>query len=195
MKINTLMAVLALTLLSACSSIKLVSAYDEVIDKGMMEFSEQLNTHIKNMAELGGKPEGSYDATFQIYNGLESKLEVLIARSAAASGGSGCKLESKVFQKITLIMKNTGPVGLQSDANASPASSASPASPASASACNERLLLLVKDQLTAIRTIHKLADKCNGISCIRPATAKDALAIANQSITAAAVVEAAKKQP
>lgn len=192
MKINTLMAVLALTLLSACSSIKLVSAYDEVIDKGMMEFSEQLNTHVKNMAELGGKPEGSYDATFQIYNGLESKLEVLIARSAAASGGSGCKLESKVFQKITLIMKNTGPVGLQSDANASPASSASPAS---ASACNERLLLLVKDQLTAIRTIHKLADKCNGISCIRPATAKDALAIANQSITAAAVVETAKKQP
>lgn len=186
MKHITLMAVLALTLLSACSSVKLVSAYDEVIDKGMMEFAEQLNTHIKNMAELGGKPEGSYEATFPIYNALESKLEVMIARSAAASQGSACKLEDKVFQRISLILKNNAPTELKPDSSASPAS---------ASACNERLLLLVKDQLTSIRTIHKLADKCAGISCIRPATAKDAMAIANQSITAAAVVEAAKKQP
>lgn len=186
MKVITIMAVLALTLLTACSSIKLVSAYDEVIDKGMMEFSEQLNTHIKNMAELGGKPEGSYDATFQVYNALESKLDVLIARSAVASEGSACKLEARVFQRISVILKNNAPAELKSDTSAGPAS---------ASACNERLLLLVKDQLSTIRTIHKLADKCGGVSCIRPATAKDAMAIANQSITAAAVVEAAKKQP
>jgi hypothetical protein len=67
------------------------------------------------------------------------------------------------------------------------------ATAASASSCNAHLLLLVKDQLSFIREIHKNSDKCNEVSCLRPATAKDALAIANQSINAVSIVEAAKK--
>ncbi|UCV05678.1 hypothetical protein [Dechloromonas denitrificans] len=178
------LAVVTTTLLVGCANIKLVSDYDEVVDKGITEFSEQFNTHMKNMAELGGKQEGTYDATFRTYNALDSKLDILIARASAASEGNACKLETRVFQKISVILKSKAPLDLLqgSDATAS-----------TESACNARLLILVKEQLSSIREIHKDSDKCKGISCIRAATAKDAMAITNQSITAVSVVEAAKK--
>ncbi len=184
MKALVAATVVTITLLTGCGSIRVVSDYDEVVDKGISEFSEQLNTHIKNMAELGGKQEGTYDATFKTYNALESKLDVLIARALAASDGKVCKLEARVFHRIADLLKADAPTELQqgSDATAS-----------SANACSARLLVLVKDQLSSIREIHKTTDKCNGMSCIRAATSKDATAIANQSITAVSVVEAAKK--
>ena len=58
-----------LVMLAGCT-IRLVSAYDEMVDKGITELSEQLGGHIKNMKELGGKPEGTYDANFKTYNAL-----------------------------------------------------------------------------------------------------------------------------
>lgn len=177
-------AVVAAALLTGCGTVRLVSNYDEVVDRGITEFSEQLNTHIKNMAELAGKREGTYDATFATYNALDSKLDVLIARASAASDGKACMLEAKTFQKVSEVLKDKAPAELQPGADATASTE---------SACNARLLVLVKDQLASIREIHKTADKCNGLSCIRPATARDAMAIANQSITAVAVVEAAKK--
>jgi len=184
MRVLATIAVLTATLLMGCGTIRFVSDYDEVLDKGITEFSEQLNTHVKNMAELGGKPEGTYDATFKTYNALESKIEVLIARASAASEGKACKLQSKVFQKISEVLKTNTPSELQQGSDATVST---------ASACNARLLVLVGNQLSSIREIHKTADKCNGLSCIRAATAKDAMAIANQSITAVSIVEAAKK--
>ena len=184
MRVLVTIVFITATILTGCGTIRLVSDYDEVIDKGVIEFSEQLNTHIKNMAELGGKQEGTYDATFKTYNALESKLDVLIARASAASEAKACKLEAKVFQKISEILRSNAPPELQQGTDARASTS---------SACNARLLVLVKDQLSSIREIHKTIDKCNGVSCIRPATSKDAMAIANQSITAVSVVEAAKK--
>ncbi len=171
-------------LLAGCGTIRLVSDYDEVVDKGMSEFTEQLNTHVKNMAELGGKPEGSYEANFKTYNALESKLDVLIARASTTANGQTCKLEAGVHRKISALLLTNAPPGLAvgSDATA-----------ASESACNTRLLTLVREQLSSIREIHRDIDKCKGISCLRPATAKDAMAIANQSANAVLIVEAAKK--
>jgi hypothetical protein len=72
--------------------------------------------------------------------------------------------------------------------------------------CTERLLVLVKQQLTLLQKIHRDTDKCAPIgmardensepvmvSCLRPATSKTAMKITNQSINAAWVVETAKK--
>ena len=92
-----------LVALGGCS-IRFVSDYDEVIDKGIAEFSEQLGGHIKNMGELGGRPEGTYDANLKTYNALEAKLDVLIDRANSAAEGKGCKLEDKVFQHISSVM-------------------------------------------------------------------------------------------
>lgn len=182
-----LVALATILLLGGCSGIKLISDYDAVIDKGITEFAEQFNTHVKNMGDLAGTPEGAYDTNFKTYNALESKLDVMIARASSASEGNGCKLEKKVFDRVKTLLKNNMPAEMQTSDTAQAGSS---------SGCNERLLVLVKDQLTAVKTIHQKTDRCGEkqLSCIRPATVKTALSIANQSINAVSVVEAAKKQ-
>ena len=173
-----------LVMLAGCT-IRLVSAFDEMVDKGITEFSEQLGGHIKNMKELGGKPEGTYDANFKTYNALEAKLDVLISRAGTTAEGKSCKLENKVFEQVSRALKARVPAEIQQGDDATSKT---------ASACNARLLIIVRDQLSSIREIHKNTDKCGkNVSCLRPATADSIMAITNQSINAVSVVEAAKK--
>lgn len=176
----------ACALVSACGTIRLVSDYDEVIDKGIAEFTERLGAHVKNMGELAGKPDGTYDATLKIYNELDSKLDTLISRAENGADGKGCKLQGDVFVKIKRLLKSKTPPQLQEGTDATPAT---------ANACSSHLLVLVKQQLGDIREIHKTTDKCGSpsISCLRPATAETVLAIATQSANAVAIVETAKK--
>lgn len=175
-------------LLALAAACVVVSPYDEVIDKGMVDFAEQLNAFVKNMADSAGRPEGTYEANVRTYNALDSKLDVLIARADTASGGQGCKLEKKAYDRISQILAEQMPAELKG----------APDVPSgSADGCNSKLLRLVKQQLADIRTIHSTADKCpanSQVSCLRPATAGTALKIANQSINAVSVVEAAKRK-
>lgn len=181
-----LILVLCLSL-CACPGLRVISPYDDVIDKGVVGFSEQLNAFVKNMGDLGGTPEGTYDANRKSYNELEAKLDTLIARAAASSQGLGCKLEKELYEHVGKIMQNDLPPELKAEA-AQPAGNAD--------GCNERLLLLVKRQLTFIKEIHSSTDRCGSqnLTCLRPATAKSALRITNQSINAVSVVETAKKK-
>lgn len=188
MRIRFLLAA-GLFALSACGSVRLVSPYDEVIDKGAMELSEQLSTHLKNMGDLAGKPAGTYEANLPTYNAIESKLEVLIARASSSSEGKGCKLEKKIESRVALVLQNQIPPEMQSAGSNTAGNSAG---------CNEALLMRVQPQLALIREIHRTTDRCANasniqVSCLRPATAKSALALINQSINAVSVVEAAKK--
>lgn len=181
------LVLMVVVLLGGCAGIRLVSDYDEVIDKGITEFAEQFNTHVKNMGDLAGTPDGTYEVNLKTYNALESKLDVMIARASAASESKGCKLEKKVFDRVQAALKNGMPAEMQSSDSAQTGNS---------HGCNERLLMLVKDQLNFVKRIHKETDTCgeNKLSCLRPATSKIALSIANQSINAVSIVETAKKQ-
>jgi len=173
--------------LFGCPRIKFISDYDEVIDKGTTEFAEQFNTHIKNMGDLAGTPEGTYEANLKTYNALESKLDVMIARASSASEGKGCKLEKEIYDRVNSLLKNDMPADIKLDETYQSGNS---------SGCNERLLVLVKTQLSYVKKIHRETDKCGPekLSCIRPATVKTALGIANQSINAVSIIETAKKQ-
>lgn len=178
---------IALLCISGCAAPRLTSEYDAVIDRGITEFAERFNTHVKNMGDYAGKPEGTHESNLAAYNGLEAKIDVLIARASSFSGGEGCTLEEKVFDRVKTIMQTDLPAGMQSTGAGAGGNS---------SGCSERLLFLVKQQLADIETIHRETDKCGSahVSCLRPATAKTALGIANQSINAVAVIEAAKKK-
>lgn len=184
-KLSLLIAIAVMVV--GCSGIKLVSDYDEVIDKGIQEFAEKFNTHVKNMADMAGTQDGTYEANLKNYNALESKLEVLIARASATSTGVGCKLENKVYEKVRKALHNNVPAGIHSEESTPPTDSVG---------CNEKLLTLVNDQLSFIREIHKDKEQCgiDNMTCLRPAAAKTALSIANQSINAVSIVETAKKQ-
>lgn len=181
----------AAILLGGCPSTPLVSPYDEAIDRGIVEFYEQLNLFVKDVADLGGTQEGTYAANTRKYNVLETKLDVLILRASSASQGAGCRLEARVYEKLGKLLGDKVPAEV--------APQRQPAD-GNASGCNARLLELVKEQLGTIREIHEKTDKCDApggakVSCLRKATAGTALKIANQSINAVAIVEAAKRTP
>lgn len=178
---------LTLAAITSCAEYKFVSDYDPVIDQGISQFAEEFNTHIKNMGDLAGTPDGTYEANLKTYNSLESKLDVMIARVSIASEGKACKLEQSAHDRIKDLMKDNMPAELASSDNAIAGN---------ANGCNEKLLVLVKDQLSLVRQIHKTTDKCGdkNLSCLRPTTSGTALSIANQSINAVSVVEAAKKK-
>ena len=182
----SLYALLFATLIG-CAEFRLVNDYDEVIDKGIIDFSEQFNAHVKDMGDLAGTQEGTYEANLKSYNALDAKIDVMIARASITSEGQGCKLEKKIYERVKEILKTDTPVELQnSDASKT----------GNANGCNERLLVLVKQQLSLVREIHKTTDKCGekNLSCVRPATSRTALNIANQTINAVSVVETAKKK-
>lgn len=169
-------------------SIKLVSSYDEVIDNGLAEYKEMLNVFVKDMIDLGGTLDGTYEENRTKYNKLETKLDILIDRASLNSTG-GCKLVAKVTKQLTAQMKDKMPEMLKT---------ANQEEDGNAYGCTEKLLRLIKDQLVLLETIHSTTDKCpdaesKSISCIRKATGPLALNISNQSINAAWIVETAKK--
>ena len=184
----------AILLLSGCSTVQFVSPYDEVIDTGLKEYKESINTLAKNLADSAGKKGGTYDENTEKYNALESKIDLLIDRASIQSSGKGCKLTVDLGAKVAKIMGDKLPPD------------ASKKKEGDSYGCTERLLIMVKEQLTALQAIHEITDKCkpigiqqdaNGeptkVSCLRPATSSTAMKITNQSINAAWVVEIAKK--
>jgi hypothetical protein len=180
-----LLAFLLGACLGGCQGGPLVSPYDEAIDKGIVEFYDRFVYFMRDVADRAGKPDGTYEANLERYNVLETRLDVLILRASSRSLGNGCKLEAKVYEKVSKLLESNLPAGITPQGDAA----------GDANGCNTRLLELVKQQLGTIREIHAKTDKCGTppVSCLRPATAASALKIASQSINAVAVVEAAKR--
>jgi len=180
-----LLILVAIAFLGGCSG-KHASKYDGVIGEGIAEFSEQFNTHMKNMIDLAGTPDGTYKANRKTYNALESKLDVMITRASVASGGKGCKLKKKVYGRVESLFKD----GIPSEMKRSTNRHGNP------DGCNEKLLALVKEQLSHVKKVHRDAYQCGKkrLSCLRPTTARTTLNLVNQSIDAVSVIEAAKKQ-
>lgn len=181
-------------LMTGCTTVQFVSPYDEVIDNGLKEYKESINTLAKNLADAAGKREGIYEENKEKYNSLESKIDLLIDRASIQSSGKGCKLTVDIAAKVAKIMGDKLPP------------EESKKEDGDSYGCTERLLTMVKEQLASLQQIHETTDKCkpvgiqqddNGdpksVSCLRPATSNTAMKITNQSINAAWVVETAKK--
>jgi len=180
--------------LTGCITVQFVSPYDEVIDNGLKEYKESINTLAKNLSDSAGKMEGTYEENKEKYNALESKIDLLIDRASIQSSGKGCKLTVDLAARVAKIMGNNLPPEVSKKEGGD------------SYGCIEWLLILVKKQLTSLQNIHENTDKCtpigikqdeNGkpktVSCLRPATSGTAMKITNQSINAAWVVETAKK--
>lgn len=186
---------IALVLLfTGCTTVQFVSPYDEVIDNGLKEYKESINTLAKNLADNAGKKEGTYQENVEKYNALESKIDLLIDRASIQSAGKGCKLTADLAAKVSKIMGDNMPQEGVKNKNGD------------SYGCTERLLSMIKSQLVSLQQIHETTDKCEAVgilqddqgepeevSCLRPATSSTAMKITNQSINAAWVVETAKK--
>ncbi|NTS76293.1 hypothetical protein HR060_05370 [Catenovulum sp. SM1970] len=176
---------LMVLMLSACVSVEYVTPYDPVIDNGIREYKESINTLAKNLGDQAGTEAGTYEANLAHYNALESKIDLLIERANLQSAGRGCRLAEGISAQLAKVAPEPMIQTEEGDSYG----------------CTERLLVLVKDQLDLLQNIHQSADKCNAmasprgtkISCLRATTSKAAMKITNQSINAVWVVETAKK--
>ena len=137
--------------LTACTTVRLVSPYDEVIYNGVSEYKDLLNRHVKDMADLSGTLEGTYEANKLKYNALEIKIESLIDRANLQSNGTGCSLSPALADHIKRQLRDKTPNEL---------SAASESANANTYGCTQQLLNLVKIQLTALEKIHRDLDKC-----------------------------------
>lgn len=181
-------------ILSACGTVQFVSPYDEMIDNGIKEYKESINTLAKNLSDKAGEKEGTYEENQTKYNALEAKIDLLIDRASLQASGKGCKLATNIADRVSEIMGDKLPPEAQQK------------DPGDSYGCTEKLLILVKEQLFLLQKIHENTGKCTAIgitqdengqpdkvSCLRPATSSTAMKITNQSVNAVWVVETAKK--
>jgi hypothetical protein len=193
LSVKRLGLLLLLLLFAGCANVQFVNPYDPVIDIGLKEYKESINTLAKNLSDTAGKKEGTYEENLEKYNALEAKIDLLIDRASLQTSGEGCKLNIDVATRVSKIMGDRlSPEALQKEGGDS-------------YGCTQQLLILIKEQLDLLQLIHEKTDKCTPIgitqdaqgnpsrvSCLRPATSATAMKITNQSINAAWVVETAK---
>ena len=174
----------------ACATVRFISPYDQVIDEGLMAYRQQINVFVKDLADKSGKPDGTFDANKGEWNSLQTKIDGLVERAKLQGGERACKLPTAITERMLAVGGASVPVEVKAEAQASQGTS---------EGCTVRLLSLIRVQLDLLMQIHRETDKCTStegtsVSCLRSATAKDALQITNQSINAAWVVETAKKR-
>jgi hypothetical protein len=148
-----LCCLVVITLSSACTGVQFVSPYDEVIYSGITEYKADLNLHVKNMADLAGTPEGTYEANKLKYNSFETRLDMLIDRASAQSTGAKCSLSQKMAERLDRSLRDKKPAELQNVAT-------NPSSESNSYGCTEKLLINVRTQLAFLEEIHGQTERC-----------------------------------
>jgi hypothetical protein len=77
------LSIALLVALAACGSVRLVSTYDEAIDKGTSEIYTRAVAFVDKVTALAGKPEGTYVANAAFYSDLKASVATLKLRSQA----------------------------------------------------------------------------------------------------------------
>jgi hypothetical protein len=67
----------------ACGPVRLVSPYDEAIDRGTSEIHTRITAFVERMTTLAGKPEGTYAANTGFYGDLKANVATLKLRAQA----------------------------------------------------------------------------------------------------------------
>jgi len=175
-----------LLLLSGCLTARLVEPYDPAIDQGLMDYRQSLNRFVLTAAAHFGQPAGTYEANVERYAELQADVGTLAARARANAAGSGCRLALDANDALVATLGEAGvPTVLLPDAQADSGTAAG---------CSVRLMQILELQQDQLQELHSIPDPVTGMTGIRPATAEDALAIMNQAIEAAWVVERAKRR-
>jgi hypothetical protein len=71
------------TALLSCGPVRLVSPYDEAIDRGTSEIHTRIVAFVDRMSALAGKPEGRYAENAGFYSDLKASVATLKLRAAA----------------------------------------------------------------------------------------------------------------
>ena len=68
---------------TACASVHLVSAYDDITDKSATDLQHKVDHFLLKMESSAGTPAGVYDANPAMYDELQADVDALHVRAAA----------------------------------------------------------------------------------------------------------------
>jgi hypothetical protein len=181
---GALVGLFSLLCTSACHTVVLISPYDEVTETRLQDFREALNVTVKRAGSNTGTAAGTFEASKDAYIELEAKIDGLVDRAKMQDVGVGCKLDAKTWARVKGEL--AAAVGLP----------ATNATTGDGSGCVTMMLINVQKNLASLKSIHEDPAQCAGPSpefktCLRPAAAKSALNISNQTIDAVLFVEQA----
>ena len=74
---------LVVLLLTSCTSIRLISDYDEITDKKVTELQEKFAQHFVKLERVIGTEQANYDNFIQFYDGVKADLSTLRVRANA----------------------------------------------------------------------------------------------------------------
>jgi hypothetical protein len=80
-----------------CGPVRLVSPYDEQLDKGTSDVHTEIAQFVAKMAIAAGKPEGTYEANANFYAELSGKVSTLKLRAAAQGKNT---ISVKLFEEL-----------------------------------------------------------------------------------------------
>jgi len=173
-------------MLAGCFTVRLVSPYDQVIDNGLKEYRQSINTFVDRMGKNFGKPDGTYEHNSGTYSELGAHVTTLLARSKINGAGLGCRITRKVTDEMfNRLGRDKVPASVRPEAHTDAGDS---------SGCTQRLIEILNEQLSQLEKIHQFKDPQKNMTGLRPATSKTALSIMNQAIDAAWIVEKAKRE-
>lgn len=84
-----LLSVLAM-LAAACTTVSLVSPYDEQTEQGLSALYVDTSNFVERMITQHGQPGGTYAANQQFYSDAMARVDVMIARSEGFSVRQSC---------------------------------------------------------------------------------------------------------
>ena len=68
-------------ILCACGPVRLVSAYDEIIDRGVSDLHTKVVSFVARMVTESGKPEGTYEPNAAFYDDAKAAISTLRLRA------------------------------------------------------------------------------------------------------------------
>lgn len=86
-----------LVLLCACGPVRLVSAYDRIIDQGTSEVDSKVVAFTTKMVRLSGTPEGTYTSNAGFYDEMKGAMATLKMRAMADDKN---EITVKMFQEL-----------------------------------------------------------------------------------------------
>lgn len=161
--------------LSACSTVTLISPYDEKLEAGVTQYAQDLSSFLVKMQAANGTAAGKYENNIDFYATQTGLLDGLILRAEAQDTGVGCLLTGKAIK----ILGDKLPAALR------PKPGQTTGTP---EGCSLMMVKNIKAQLGIIANIHKAMGGLNADA------AKSVEDITMQAIRAVLTVEMLKKK-
>ena len=97
---NTIYSTLLIFILSACSHVKLVGPYDEIVDNTVNQLHADTTAHFSKILSNKGKNDGSYETLKEFYMNVQGKVDTLIVRASVLEKGLSKTPLTKNFKML-----------------------------------------------------------------------------------------------